>query len=172
MHQAGTTKFFPFAVDEKSSVRYNSFNLLSEVFFMANYKSLFMRYMDRNNIKYTDVKENVVKVVYSGDNLTSIPIYVFFDKDGDPLVNFKCWNIQNFKGDLMAGGMIACNDLNKVYRWVKFYLDDDCDVIAEIDAYVDEDTCGSECTSLVKRMVNIIDEGYPTLMHFRWNTSK
>ena len=36
---------------------------------MANYKNLFMRYMDRNNIKYTDVKENVVKVVYTGDNL-------------------------------------------------------------------------------------------------------
>ena len=28
---------------------------------MANYKALFMRFMDRNNIKYTDVKENVVK---------------------------------------------------------------------------------------------------------------
>ena len=65
---------------------------------MANYKNLFMRHMDRNDIKYTDVKENVVKVSYTGDNLQTIPIYVFFDKDGDPLVSFKCWNIANFKG--------------------------------------------------------------------------
>lgn len=48
---------------------------------MANYKNLFMRHMDRNDIKYTDVKENVVKVSYTGDNLQTIPIYVFFDKD-------------------------------------------------------------------------------------------
>lgn len=135
---------------------------------MANYKNLFMRFMDRNNIKYTDVKENVVKVVYTGDNLKTIPVFVFFDADGDPLVSFKCWEIANFKDEKMAGGIVACNQLNNKYRWVKFYLDDDCDVVAQIDAYIDEDTCGSECTSLVKRMVNIVDEGYPTFMRAIW----
>ena len=131
---------------------------------MANYKNLFMRFMDRNNIKYTDVKENVVKVVYTGDNLKTIPVFVFFDADGDPIVSFKCWEIANFKDEKMAGGIVACNQLNNKYRWVKFYLDDDCDVVAQIDAYIDEETCGNECTSLVKRMVNIVDEGYPTFM--------
>ena len=135
---------------------------------MASYKELFMSYMDCNGIKYTDVKENVVRVVYTGDNLKTIPIYVFFDADGDPLVSFKCWEIANFKDEKMAGGVIACNLLNKKYRWVKFYLDDDSDVVAQIDAYVDEETCGSECLSLVKRMVNIIDEGYPTFMRAIW----
>lgn len=134
---------------------------------MANYKNLFMRFMDRNNIKYTDVKENVVKVVYTGDNLRTIPVYVFFDKDGDPLVSFKCWEILNFKGE-EAGGVIACNILNKKYRWVKFYLDDDSDIVSQIDAYIDEETCGSECTNLVKRMVNIVDEGYPVFARARY----
>ena len=140
----------------------------NEVFFMANYKNLYMRFMDRNNIKYTDVKENVVKVVYTGDNLKTIPVFVFFDADGEPPVSFKCWEIANFKDEKMAGGVIACNQLNKEYRWVKFYLDDDSDVVAQIDAYVDEETCGSECASLVKRMVNIVDEGYPTFMRAMW----
>jgi hypothetical protein len=136
---------------------------------MANYKNLFMHYMDSNGIKYTDVKENVVKVVYTGDNLKTIPVFVIFDKDGDPLVTFKCWDIANFKDEKMAGGVIGCNQLNKEYRWVKFYLDDDCDVVAQIDAYVDAETCGFECSSLVKRMVNIIDEGYPTFMRALWS---
>ena len=69
---------------------------------MANYKNLFMRFMDRNNIKYTDVKENVVKVVYTGDNLKTIPVFVFFDADGEPLVSFKCWEIANFKDEKLA----------------------------------------------------------------------
>ncbi len=135
---------------------------------MANYKNLFMRYMDRNNVKYSDVREDVVKVVYTGDNLKSIPVYVFFDKDGDPLVCFKCWDIAKFKDSKMANGVIACNMLNKKYRWVKFYLDDDNDIIAQIDAYVDEETCGSECLNLVKRTVNIVDEGYEIIAKALW----
>ena len=123
---------------------------------MANYKNLFMRHMDRNDIKYTDVKENVVKVSYTGDNLQTIPIYVFFDKDGDPLVSFKCWNIANFKGKEAAG--------------IMFYIDDDADVITQIDSYVDEENCGSVCLSLVRRMVNIIDETYPDIMRTIWGS--
>lgn len=135
---------------------------------MVNYKSLFMRHMDREGVKYTEMDNRVVKVVYTGDNLKTIPVYVFFDADGAPLISVKCWEIANFKDDKMAGGMIACNMLNKEYRWVKFFLDDDSDVVAQIDAYVDESTCGGECLSLVKRMVNIIDEGYPTFMRAIW----
>ena len=134
---------------------------------MANYKNLFMRYMDDEGIKYTDVKENVVKVVYTGDNLKSIPIFVFFDKDGDPLVSFKCWEIANFK-DKEAVGIITCNQLNNQYRWVTFYVDDDADVITQIDSYVDENTCGPICMSLVRRMVNIVDEAYPEFMRALW----
>lgn len=136
---------------------------------MANYKNLFMRHMDRNDIKYTDVKENVVKVSYTGDNLQTIPIYVFFDKDGDPLVSFKCWNIANFKGK-EAAGIIKCNELNNHYRWVTFYIDDDADVITQIDSYVDEENCGSVCLSLVRRMVNIIDETYHDIMRTIWGS--
>ncbi len=136
---------------------------------MANYKNLFLRFMDREEVRYTEMDDHVVKVVYTGENLKTIPIFVFFDENGEPLISVKCWEITNFKDDKMAGGMIACNMLNKQYRWVKFFLDDDSDVVAQIDAYVDEPTCGSECLSLVRRMVNIIDEAYPTFMRALWS---
>ena len=134
---------------------------------MANYKQLFMSYMDKEGIKYTDRGDNVVKVVYSGDNLKSIPVYVFFDKDGGPMVQLRCWEIANFK-DKEAKALIACNEMNSTYRWVKFYLDKDADIISECDAYLDEYTCGEECLNLVRRVVNITDDAYPTFAKAMW----
>lgn len=134
---------------------------------MANYKKLFMKYMDREGIKYVDRDEHVLRVTYSGDNLKTIPVYVFFDKDDDPYVQFKCWEIANFKGK-EGKGIFTCNNINKEYRWVKFYLDDDADVIASADAMVDYDTCGKICMSLVRRVVNITDEAYPQFAKAMW----
>ena len=131
------------------------------------YKNLFISYMESQGIKYTDVDEFVVKVSYSGDNLKSIPIYVFFDKDNDPIVQFKCWTIETFKG-MEAKGIIACNEMNSHYRWIKFYLDKDSDIITDCDAYIDAATCGEECMKLVRRMVNITDEAYPTFARYKW----
>ena len=134
---------------------------------MANYKQRFMDHMDREGVKYTDEKENVVCVSFSGKKLNTIPIYVFFDKDGEGLVQLACWNIANFK-DKFAAGILACNQLNAEYRWVKYYLDDDTDVRCTLDARIDEMTCGEECLEMVLRMVNIIDESYPTFMKALW----
>lgn len=134
---------------------------------MPNYKQLFMSHMDRVGVKYSDIDERVVRVTYTGDNLKSIPINVFFDKDGEGIVQLACWNIANFK-DKFAAGVLACNNLNSEYRWVKYYLDSDTDVRCCLDAYIDEETCGEECLNLVRRMVNIIDDSYPTFMKALW----
>ena len=134
---------------------------------MSTYKDLFMRYMDREGVKYTDVRENVVRVTYSGDNMKSIPVYVIFDKDGDPMVQLQCWEIMNFNNK-EGEAMVACNELNAKYRWIKFYMDKDNDIIAECDAYIDAATCGEECLKLVKRVVNITDDAYPVLARAMW----
>ena len=135
---------------------------------MANYKQLFMRHLNNEGIRYEDRDEFLVKITYSGDNLKSIPVFVFFDEDGDPMVQFKCWDIANFKGK-ESKGILACNEINSKYRWVKYHLDDDADIVASIDAYIDADTCGSECLSLVRRVVNITDEAYPTFARAMWS---
>lgn len=134
---------------------------------MANFKQLFMRYMDAEGIKYVDRDEFVVKVTYTGDNMKSIPVFIFFDEDGDPIVQMKCWDIANFKGK-EAKGVLACNEMNKSWRWIKFHLDDDSDIVASIDAYIEPNTCGEECMRLVRRVVNITDEAYPTFARALW----
>ena len=135
---------------------------------MQRYAQLFCNYMDRVGVKYTEQKENVIKVVYTGDNMDSIPVVVIFDKDGDPLVSFKCWSIMSFKNK-EDSALKICNDLNAEYRWVKFYLDSDIEIAASMDAMIDADTCGEECLTLVKRVVSIVDDVYPRFAKARWS---
>ena len=128
---------------------------------MAYYKDLFTRHMESKGIRYTDIDEHSVRVVFNGENLKSIIVYVFFDQDGDPLVQFKCWDIANFRGREETGYR-ACNQANDRWRWAKFYLDRESDLNACIDAYIDASSCGEICLSLLGRLVDIIDSAYPT----------
>ena len=135
---------------------------------MPDYKSVYLRYMDKHGIKYVDKNDRIVSVTYNGDNLNKIPVLVIFDEDGEGIVQLDCWEIAKFKDDKRAAGMIASNELNAKYRWVKFYVDDDGDMRAQIDAYVDYDNVGEVCSKLVQRMVSIIDKAYPVMMKYLW----
>jgi len=130
---------------------------------MSMYKQLFMQYMDANGIKYTDCDEHAVRVAYTGEYLKAIPIFVFFDRDGDPLTAFKCWEIASFK-DKRDRAIVVCNELNSKYRWVKFFVNDENNIVADADAMLDASTCGEECMSIVRRLVSIIDESYLMIM--------
>ena len=154
-------------LDIAAFFRYNKENEGEGNGVMASYKQICMEYMRREKIKHEDVREFVVKVSYKGENLTSIPIFLYFDEDGDPIVSVKCWNITNF-ADQTELGIRVCNDLNAKHRWVKFYIDEDGDAIAELDAYVDEKKCGPVCVSLIRRMASIVDEAYEVMMHALW----
>lgn len=55
---------------------------------MAIYKEKFMSYMDSHGIKYAELDNDAVRVVFAGSNMNSIPVYVIFDKDGKNLVAF------------------------------------------------------------------------------------
>ncbi len=135
---------------------------------MLIYKQLFMYYMDQKNIRYDDKADNRVCVTFNGDNLHTIPVMVIFDREGVNTVSFKCWGIANFRNK-RAAGIEVCNKVNNRWRWVTFCIDDDGDVAASIDAYVDEYNCGELCMNLVRRLVNIIDEAYPDFARALWS---
>ena len=56
--------------------------------------------------------------------------------------------------------------LRAAYRW---YLDDDREVTAAVDAVITADTIGAVAYELVQRGVNIIDENYPKVMKALWS---
>lgn len=134
---------------------------------MTDYKKIFLNYLDENNVHYTDHSEFAVRVPYSGENLKTIPMFVSFDREGKAFANIKCFEIANFKGK-EEQGLRLCNELHNKYRWLKFYLDSDLDLIACLDTYFDAHTCGFFCLDLVMRAVSIIDETYPQIVRAMW----
>ena len=135
---------------------------------MADYKGAFIRYMDEKGVKYQTLSGGQIRITYNADNMKTIPIIVFFDDEGKGLVEFICFQIASFNGDKFDKGLRVCNDLNSKYRWVKFCIDKDNDVLCKMDAMLDINTAGEECMSLVRRMVGIIDETYPEFMKALW----
>lgn len=135
---------------------------------MPNYKQAFILHLNQEGIRYTDVAANRVKIKYSGDNASDITVDVIFDEDGEALVALRCWSFGTIPKDRYAKALITCNQMNVKYRWIKFAVDNDSDLALSLDAVVDIDTVGAECLQLVRRMVNIYDEAYPTFMNLVW----
>ena len=137
---------------------------------MANYKAQFMRYMGLQGIRYSELTETTVSVGFTTDNVPSVTVLVSFDSDGNGYAEFGSYGIGTVKADeKYANALVLCNDLNKQYRWVKFYIDDDRSIVAKADAILDYDSAGSECLEIVNRMVGIIDSSYSQFMKLMWS---
>lgn len=136
---------------------------------MGKYKDAFLRHMDSEGIKYTDLDEVAVRISYNVDNVEKgISVVAIFDKDDSHYATFRCWDVGSFDGEKKTAGMAVCNEMNKQYRWCKFFMDDEGKVTAQIDAIFDMGSVGPVCLEMVRRMVNIVDEAYPAFMKVRW----
>ena len=137
---------------------------------MAYYKQNFMRYLDHRGIKYEDCDLYTVRVTWNCENINKIVVVVSFDEDGEGYVQLSAWAIANFTGndEKLLKGLVVCNVLNEKFRWVKFFLDDDKDLNVKIDAVIDSETVGEECFSLMRRIINIVDEAYPLILKALW----
>ena len=125
--------------------------------------------MDSHGIRYTVIKDNIVGVTYTGSNCPSINVIVMFDKLGNNYVEFASYSIGSVNSDeKYANAIVLCNQFNKEYRWVKLFVDDERTVVAKADAIVDFSSVGAECSEMVNRMVNLIDEAYPGFMKLMW----
>ena len=60
--------------------------------------------------------------------------------------------------------VMVCNLLNRRFRFVKFVVDDDNDVMALSDAILEPNSAGEECFELLVRSLKIIKEARPQIM--------
>ena len=121
-----------------------------------------MNYLDEKKVRYTYKpleKSELISVGYEGDNMKDMDFLFFFDKDGES-VSVKCFSILQFAANDLARGIVCSNKLNNKYRWVKFYIDEDNEAAASIDAVITERTAGPVCFELLVRMLDIVDEAY------------
>ena len=135
---------------------------------MSAYASLFKAFLDRKGIRYKEGNMGAISIIYNTDNAKSVEVFVAFDDDGKNRVTLISFTIGEFPQSQFAKALVTCNAMNRKYRWVKFYVNDDNCITVSSDAILDEDTCGDECFEYVYRMIRIVDEVYPEFMKARW----
>ncbi|MBO4311781.1 MAG: YbjN domain-containing protein [Desulfovibrionaceae bacterium] len=128
----------------------------------SEYKDQFTSLLHKKEIVYTNLKGNNVSVAYTLND-KPVSIRIAFNENGDGYVSLYCFDLaKNIKDTSKI--IPACNEINAQYKWVKFYVDKDNDLVASFNAKIDKETGADECLEILLRMCNIIKEAYPVLM--------
>lgn len=92
-----------------------------------------------------------------------ITVACIFDDDNKSvrLVGMKYITITDNE---WGSAVLRCNELNEQYRWVKFYVDKDNDILLQVDAVIQIDSCADVTFELLNRMLSIAEEAYPTIL--------
>lgn len=119
---------------------------------------------------HVDEYENPMIVLNFGGgdfSFTHLAIHVIFDLDGSS-AQLATSPIASVPAEKTAQMLLTLNACNHKFRWVKFYLDDDNDVVANGDVIFDEQNTGDACIELIMRAANIVDEAYADIMKTTW----
>lgn len=109
-----------------------------------------------------------VELPMTGDNLTVVLNYLSADDDND--VQVRTDPFAHFPADRIADGRKLANKMNQEYRFIKFVVDDDGDMLAQYDLPVHLQTkdLGEAAIEAMVHFVKIIDESYPNVMKTLW----
>ena len=130
------------------------------------------RAMTERGLKFDHVDEYdnpMVSLSFGGGDFsyTHVAIHLVFDLDGES-AQVVTSPIANAPGEKTAKMLLVLNECNHKFRWVKFYLDDDNDVVSNGDVIFNEQNAGEACIELVMRTASIIDDAYPEIMKGIW----
>ena len=123
--------------------------------FIAKLESLGLKYSTHD----LDNGGTCISVMFDGRSTN-----VFFDGDDNGTHVALRTVFENCPADRIADMLIVCNSLNCRFRWVKFCVDKDNDIMVEDDAIVEPESAGEECMELLARTVGIIKDAKPTIM--------
>lgn len=117
-----------------------------------------------------DYEKPMIALNFGGGDFsyTHVAIHVIFDEDGQS-VQIVTSPIASVPAEKTAKLLLTLNECNHKFRWVKFYLDDDNDIIADADILFDEQNVGEACIEIVLRTASIIDDAYPEIMKSIWS---
>lgn len=130
--------------------------------------------MDRQGLKYS-IEEfedgSTLWVRFTINNGPSLQVkFISLDDKNDVAIRlFRI--VENVEESKVEEMLKAVNECNCEYRYLKFILDDECDVNIEYDlALRAEDTSvGAEACEILVRIVKIVDEVYPKFMKIIWS---
>ena len=91
----------------------------------------------------------VTKCIFSGDNGKYLSLYLVYERVPE---------------DKYADGIFLANEMNCKWKWVKFYVDGDRDLMLQDDAILSVENAGDEAFELLVRMINISDDSKGAIM--------
>lgn len=121
-------------------------------------------------IKYTVLEgtsDPAVRISYTLDNIAHLDVCFWFDGNGEA-VHFATSAIAHVPKDRIDVSLRAINDANARYRWLRFYLDDDSDIVCSGDQLLVPDVVGECCHQLLSCTITICDEVCTTFMRALW----
>ena len=113
----------------------------------------------------------LIKLAFGGGDFVynHIEINLVFDNDGST-AHVVTSPIASVPGEKTAKLLLVLNECNNRFRWVKFYLDEDNDVIVNADVILSEQGAGAECLEIVMRTASIMNDAYPDIMKAIWSS--
>lgn len=111
--------------------------------------SIAKEYEDGNVVINFPYGKNVVKCIFSGELGEYVSLYLQFESVPE---------------DKLVDVVFVCNELNSKFKWVKFYVDSDRDLMLEDDAILTTETAADEVFELLLRMIKISDDVKPEIM--------
>ena len=128
---------------------------------------LVAQYLESKDTKASQVDDDVLRIGWNFEG-SSIDIFFQFD-ESDTHVHLEGINFVTVPEDKYDKMYKVLNQVNNEYKLVKFTLDEENgQIIARDDAVIQLDSCGEECFELMIRMVQIVEDAYPTLMKGIW----
>ena len=111
---------------------------------------------------------SLVETAFSGRNFASVNLYFLSNTDGND-VALRVSGVVKFPPERLARLYEACNELNRKYRYAKFVIDPEKNVVnMEMDIPSSCENVGAVAEELLVRAVSILDAVYPQLMQATW----
>jgi len=138
---------------------------------MNTYLNMTRVALEEKGILYNEFDERTIGVGFTKANDSHLNFSLQFDEQTeDCLEKANHLHVSTYIENCnmrskYSQALMLCNSLNQEYRWAKFYVDKDYDIACDADAILSNDAAGDECLELMFRLMTIIDEVVPRIMH-------
>ena len=137
---------------------------------MYKLTSEFLVKLENEKVKYevdTSEKEyDWVGISTIGEHSNNIYLQLYIKEQGD--VQIKLFSLCKVKEEKEIEMLRTLNELNRDYRWVTFFIDENSEVTIDTDFMVSEDDVRDRCFEMAQMFVDIVDEAYPKIMMTLW----
>lgn len=135
--------------------------------------------LDKQDMKYgedvtEDGEDHIIRMRQQLDNgsVVSIAIVVTENGDTNDFIKIKYFGLVRLEENSDPKAFHEkLNEWNSQYRYVKFVVDDDCDVVVDIDLPLDLHVGVFQADSFMAMVgvgLQVLEEVYPELMKLRW----